>query len=445
MTSASDGPMPVPLAGQVINVILSLAATNVLTHFMTQRLLVIKVWRRLPFVAWLVFAIYIDSYCFVFATAMLQHAFGVNRNVIICRGAILLCLVCYVTTKFIYLFLVEKAYVVRGAVKRRLRSKLYIFNSFGMLGVYVVVVILNFIFRIARMENGQCIIGMQEISMIPLISFDAVVNVYLTILFLRPLMNLHSYKSMPQTNVNARLRAVTFRTFVGSCCTLVSSIVYDITKPRKIQKLTRLSNLSVLMALRGEPAWICLMCCNCDILFSAIVIQWVTSNDNAGTSISSSLGVCHGHGNDGFHGRPAVALRDQNRACHNFSPYLLGAASTSPPTPVEFPLKTTTHCCSEGVEYDAESCDSLSMTAAKMLAAEKKRSVVLVTTTIERDVTAIGSLQPPPSNQPLGSDRSSYADIEVATTAAATLDEAERGIKDIVPWTAYSLRGRSSS
>ncbi|KAM3535038.1 hypothetical protein MY4038_001768 [Beauveria bassiana] len=292
MTSASDGPMPVPLAGQVINVILSLAATNVLTHFMTQRLLVIKVWRRIPFVAWLVFAIYIDSYCFVFATAMLQHAFGVNRNVIICRGAILLCLVCYVTTKFIYLFLVEKALLTAA------------------------------------------------------------------------------------------------------------------------------------------------------VLFSAIVIQWVTSNDNAGTSISSSLGVCHGHGNDGFHGRPAVALRDQNRACHNFSPYLLGAVSTSPPTPVEFPLKTTTHCCSEGVEYDAESCDSLSMTAAKMLAAEKKRSVVLVTTTIERDVRAIGSLQPPPSNQPLGS---AYADIEVATTAAATLDEAERGIKDIVPWTAYSLRGRSSS
>ncbi|PMB66954.1 hypothetical protein BM221_006613 [Beauveria bassiana] len=272
-----------------------------------------------------------------------------------------------------------------------------------------------------------------------------VINVILSLAatnVLTHFMNLHSYKSMPQTSANARLRAVTFRTFVGSCCTLVSSIVYVIAKARKIQKLTRLSNLSVLMALRGEPAWICLMCCNCDILFSAIVIQWVTSNDNAGTSISSSLGVCHGHGNDGCHGRPAVALRDQNRACHNFSPYLLGAVSTSPPTPVEFPLKTTTHCCSEGVEYDAESCDSLSMTAAKMLAAEKKRSVVLVTTTIERDVRAIGSLQPPPSNQPLGS---AYADIEVATTAAATLDEAERGIKDIVPWTAYSLRGRSSS
>lgn len=70
------------------------------------------------------------------------------------------------------------------------------------------------------------------------------------------------------------------------------------------------SNLSVLMALNGEPGWVCLMCCNCDspllrhllstetsadsslsiVLFSAIVIQWVTSRDNAGTVSSSSSG-----------------------------------------------------------------------------------------------------------------------------------------------------------
>ncbi|KAM3515742.1 hypothetical protein MY11210_000720 [Beauveria gryllotalpidicola] len=212
-------------------------------------------------------------------------------------------------------------------------------------------------------------------------------------------MSLHSYKSMPQTHANARLRAVAFRTFL----------------------------------LTGA------------VLFSAIVIQWVTSKDNAGTSISSSLGACHGNGNNGLHGRPAVALRDQNRACHNFSPCLLDAASTSPPTPVEFPLVTTTHCCSQGVEYDAESCDSMSMTAAKMLAAEHKRSVVFVTTTIERETAAIGSLQSPPSNQSLGRDRSSHVDVEVETTTVTTSGEAERGIKGIAPRTGYSLRGRSSS
>lgn len=46
-----------------------------------------------------VFAIYTDSYAFVFATAMLQHSFGVNSNLRTCDSAILLCLVCYVTTK----------------------------------------------------------------------------------------------------------------------------------------------------------------------------------------------------------------------------------------------------------------------------------------------------------------------------------------------------------
>lgn len=57
-----------------------------------------------------VLAVYIDSYLFVFVTAVLQFALGVNKNVQICDGAILLCLVCYLSTKvLIYLFLVEKA------------------------------------------------------------------------------------------------------------------------------------------------------------------------------------------------------------------------------------------------------------------------------------------------------------------------------------------------
>lgn len=50
------------------------------------------------------------------------------------------------------------------------------------------------------MENGQCIIGMRSIAMIPLISFDTVVNVYLTILFLIPLK---STLTRPCDDVNA--------------------------------------------------------------------------------------------------------------------------------------------------------------------------------------------------------------------------------------------------
>lgn len=46
-----------------------------------------------------VFAIYIDSSLFVLATAVLQFGFGVSYSAAACETAILLCLICYVTTK----------------------------------------------------------------------------------------------------------------------------------------------------------------------------------------------------------------------------------------------------------------------------------------------------------------------------------------------------------
>jgi len=270
-----------PLVGMVISVILAMVSLVIISSFLTQRFLAVKAWNRLPFVQWLVFAIYTDSFLFVFATGILQFGLGVDASITVCESAILLCLACYVTTKIlIYLFLVEKAYIIRsGNKKLRLQSKLYIFNSFGMIGIYTVVVVLNFVFRITRMDNGQCIIGMKKVAMIPLITFDLLVNIYLTILFLIPLSSLYSFRHMPETLGNRRLKLVAMRTFVGCVCTLTSSIV----------------NLSVLMALNGEPGWVCLMCCNSDVLFSAAVIQWVTSRDSMARSESLSLSHPRSH------------------------------------------------------------------------------------------------------------------------------------------------------
>jgi len=45
--------------------------------------------------------------------------------------------------------------------------------------------------------------------------------------------------------------------------------------------------LTVLMVLKGEAAWICLMCCNADVLFSVLVLHWVTSKDKASTASSN--------------------------------------------------------------------------------------------------------------------------------------------------------------
>ncbi|KAL7781962.1 hypothetical protein V8C43DRAFT_327507 [Trichoderma afarasin] len=325
---------------------LSLAATTVLTLFLTQRVLVIKAWNRLPPVVWLVFAIYVDSYLFVIATAVLQHSLGVNSSYGICEAAIFLCLVCYVTTKVM-------SWIIRGATTPRLKSILYLVNSLGMLTIYIAVVILNFVFRITEMRSGECIIGMRSAAMIPLISFDTVINVYLTIMFLIPLKKLYSYTNMARTRANIRLRMVAFRTFCGAVCTLVSSIV----------------NLSVLMALNGEPGWVCLMCCNCDILFSAIVIQWVTSRDNAGTISSSSSDE-------------ARRSRDLGSGMNRIStPSELHETPSS--TLADISLVPTRRRSRGADDVDPHDHDTPDTSAAKVIS--KPSSAVMVTTTIESE------------------------------------------------------------
>ncbi|QPH06132.1 hypothetical protein C2857_004385 [Epichloe festucae Fl1] len=187
--------MTPPVAGKIMAVLVSLSSTSVLATFLTQRCLVIRSWSRLPIVVWLVFAIYTDSYLFVFSSALLQNSLGLTYNMSTCDGAILLCLACYVTTKVCVFtseqfnrkvvfqvadlfqtdsgLMQQKVYipflgresgalhvvlpryemkldslsqhVIRGTTKKRARSKLYLFNSAGMLGVYLAVVILNFV------------------------------------------------------------------------------------------------------------------------------------------------------------------------------------------------------------------------------------------------------------------------------------------------------------
>jgi hypothetical protein len=40
--------------------------------------------------------------------------------------------------------------------------------------------------------------------------------------------------------------------------------------------ITTTTNLAVLLGLHGEPAWIFLLCCNVDVVFSVLIRRWVT-------------------------------------------------------------------------------------------------------------------------------------------------------------------------
>lgn len=243
----------------------------------------------LPPSIWLVLAIYVDSILFVLATSIIVQGLGINSSRAVCESGILLCLVFYATTKLlIYYFFVERAYIVRGIHKPRLETKLWLFNCLFMMLPYIVVIVINFVWRFTYIDDkGVCIVGMEMKAMLPLITFEVIVNVYLTLLFILPLRRKHTSILHPlpvprntsmltwnselysyHNSANPRLHRMAFRSLIGSISTLATSV----------------ANMTVLMLLRGEPGWICLMCCNADILFCVLVLHWATSIDQPSSS-----------------------------------------------------------------------------------------------------------------------------------------------------------------
>ncbi|OJJ47563.1 hypothetical protein ASPZODRAFT_1715704 [Penicilliopsis zonata CBS 506.65] len=262
MVSTSDG---IPIAGMILSTILSMITVGILSVCFVRRAQTITNWSRVPLGRWMIFAIYIDSIIYVASTAILEHGVGLDRSRSSCEVAILLCLTSYLSTKLIYFFLVEKAHLTRSTRAPRLKSKLYCFNCFGMMVPYCVLGLMNIIYRFSYLDQGGvCVIGMDMKVMLPLIIFDATINIYLTLLFVLPLRSLYSYKASPDSVV----RVIAIRSFLGSVGTMTSSIV----------------NLTVLMVLQGEQAWICFMCCNAEVLFSNLVLHWVTSRDKINAS-----------------------------------------------------------------------------------------------------------------------------------------------------------------
>ncbi|KAL1640400.1 hypothetical protein SLS58_006898 [Diplodia intermedia] len=272
--NAAYTPADIPIAGRIMSMILSLVTLCVLSVCITRRIQNIHRWSTVPLGAWYILLIYVDSFLFVFITAVFKDV-GLNETVSICRGAILLCLTLYLSTKVcVYLFLVEKAYIVRGSNTSRYKDKLYMFNICGAMGPYGVLAILNIVWRFSHVKNGTCVIGMEKKALMPLIIFDVAVNVYLTTLFIVPLRQLYSYK----TSQTGTLHTMAVRTFFGSCATLTSSI----------------ANLTLLMVLDGEPAWVCFLSCNAEILFSVLTLHWVTSRDRTGQTTNRSYSRSNG-------------------------------------------------------------------------------------------------------------------------------------------------------
>ncbi|QDS77491.1 hypothetical protein FKW77_000158 [Venturia effusa] len=217
--------------------------------------------RQAPLARWLVITLFVTSFIFAFVSAVLRFGIGTNRNIQICHASIWLCLTLYFITKiFIYLYFGEKAWIVRGCRQTRITNQLYRFNIVVAIAPYVLLWALTFAARQYYINSRHiCYLGIGRPVLIPLIVWELVLNIYLTILFMIPLRKLYSY----QTNSNPGLRKMARRTLVGCMVSLACTIM----------------NLVVLVILDGEPAWLCLMLCNSDVLMNVLVIHWVAHAD----------------------------------------------------------------------------------------------------------------------------------------------------------------------
>ncbi|KAF9392234.1 hypothetical protein CPB97_003197 [Podila verticillata] len=228
----------------------------------------------------LVISLYMVSWGFTTIAAILTSTNPGNMTS--CTLSIFVCLSLYAASKIIiYLFLIEKVYVVSSVTTTRKDTLLYRVNIL-LLTPYTVILVLMILNRVAVLnEKDECVIGLKPLASIVLILYDIFVSCWLTVLFIRPLMSTTSVLQGPS---KGKLRQVARRTLIGSIIALVLSS----------------GNVFTLVYYRGyEDSVVCLLSCTLDVTLNAVAVHWVTSRARGShPSDKASRGVTNQNNNN---------------------------------------------------------------------------------------------------------------------------------------------------
>ncbi|KAL7310986.1 hypothetical protein PS15m_008810 [Mucor circinelloides] len=215
--------------------------------------------KYLSYSKWLILALYVFSWSFTTISMLLVTTN--NKNYTSCFLSIMVCDIFYSGTKItIYAWLIEKVYVVSSIRETRWRSRAYRFHLCLMLP-YIAIFTLMLVFHVSEIDaSGICIIGLQSVASLPLLIYDFLINFYMTIFFVRPLMKLGAGVKVGWRA--SRLNEVALRTMVASVVCLVASF----------------ANVLALVLFNGrERGLVCLTCCTVDVTINVVTIHWVTS------------------------------------------------------------------------------------------------------------------------------------------------------------------------
>lgn len=180
------------------------------------------------------------------------------------------------------MFLTERAHIVHGGTRKQ--DKFYWCNL-GLIVGFAVIFVCCLIWKIAESTPDSCIITIKRSLDVSFIVYDFVVNAFLTIQFLVPLLKSSSMQGriwrrikrltganlahqrnildMQPSASERRLYTLAKRTFIGGfCCTLITILA---------------NSVQVAVMYGKEEAWLCLSICSGDVVLNCIVLHLVSS------------------------------------------------------------------------------------------------------------------------------------------------------------------------
>ncbi|CAE6531482.1 unnamed protein product [Rhizoctonia solani] len=197
----------------------------------------------------------IISWLFATGTGILIHGVGLSSSQGACSSSIFMCIWLYGLSKLlIYAFLSEKVRVVWDVVAQpRLKSPVYLLCLLVMLPFGAMPILMT-VGRIAflRSTDKACIVGLTPLATFSLLSYDVFANVFLSAIFLWPLLRFKL--------VSSHLREVARRNLIAAVAALVTSV----------------TNIAIAVVLKHELGWVCLGSCTADVTLNALAIFWVT-------------------------------------------------------------------------------------------------------------------------------------------------------------------------
>ncbi|KAI5480989.1 hypothetical protein MNV49_006175 [Pseudohyphozyma bogoriensis] len=280
MGTASSFPSAVWPEGQVylrpIVLTLYLSACCLMTYFVTNRAGGDVSLKSLSLAKLLVIALLVDSFLFVFTSAIIIFGVGTSYTDISCQVGIWWCIMLYATSKvFIYLFLMERVHLVfchtaSGKVPRW--KSPYYRISCGFFAMWVAVGVVMAVGRISFRRtdtDGACVIGLKLYATVPMLTVDALVNLFLTGAFVVPI-----YRSQ-----FTKARSLARNSSIAAIAALVTSF----------------ANIGLLTAEHGKQlSWVCLGSCGLDVTFNASIIYFVTRGGKSDQDIMTATSGSHG-------------------------------------------------------------------------------------------------------------------------------------------------------